>query len=122
MSKKMITYCFSENDIKNLPFNYYQIQKEIFEMFLNKELTETAFKIYMLIFDRTKISAENDYFQAENGALFVRYTYSQLKERLQVTDTPIAKALQILEDKHLIVRKQNFDNATDIYIKYIKVT
>ena len=118
----MITYCFSENDIKNLPFNYYQIQKEIFEMFLNKELTETAFKIYMLIFDRTKISAKNDYFQAENGALFVRYTYSQLKERLQVTDTPIAKALNLLEDKHLIVRKQNFDNATDIYIKYIKVT
>ena len=45
----MVTYCFSENDIKNLPFNYYQIQKEIFEMFLNKELTEKEIKTLILL-------------------------------------------------------------------------
>lgn len=112
-------YCFNKSNIQELPFNYYQIQKEIFEMFLNKELTETAFKIYMLIFDRTKLSATNDYFQADNGALFVRYTYAQLKDRLNVTDNPISKALNLLEEKNLIVRKQKYDNATDIYIKYV---
>lgn len=112
-------YCFSKSNIQELPFNYYQIQKEIFEMFLNKELTETAFKIYMLIFDRTKLSATNDYFESENGALFVRYTYPQIKERLKVTDTPISNALKLLEEKNLIHRKHHYDKATDIYIKYI---
>lgn len=118
----METYCFSKENIQDLPFSYYQIQKEVFEMFLNKELNETAFKIYMLIFDRTKLSAANDYFESENGALYVRYTYSQLKEKLRVTDTPISNALNLLQEKNLIVRKHNYDKATDIYIKYIKIT
>lgn len=115
----MKTYCFSKENIEDLPFSYYQIQKEVFEMFLNKELTETAFKIYVLLFDRTKISAKNDYFESENGSLFVRYTYSQLREKLNVTDTPISNALNLLEEKKLIYRKQNYDKASDIYIKYI---
>lgn len=115
----MTTYCFTKKNIEELPFNYFQIQKEVFEMFLNKELTETAFKIYMLIFDRTKISASNEYFESENGALFVRFTYSQLKQKLKVGDKPIANALNLLEQNKLIYRKTNFDNATDIYVKYI---
>ncbi len=118
----METYCFSKENIQELPFNYYQIQKEVFEMFLKKELTETAFKIYMLIFDRTKLSATNDYFESENGALYVRYTYSQLREKLNVTDNPISNALNLLEEKKLVVRKHNYDKATDIYIKYICTT
>ena len=118
----METYCFSKQNIQDLPFSYYQIQKEVFEMFLNKELTETAFKIYMLLFDRTKVSATNDNFEAKNGALYVRYTYSQLKDKLNVTDTPISNALNLLQEKNLIVRKQNYDKASDIYIKYIKTT
>lgn len=90
-------------------------------MFLEKELTETAFKIYCLLFDRTKLSANNEHFESENGSLFVRYTYSQLKEKLNVGDKPIANALNLLEEKKLIYRDHNYDNATNIYVKYIEV-
>ena len=51
-------------------FTYYTIQKYVFNMFLTKELTENAFKIYCLLFDRAKVSAMNNYCD-ENGNIYV---------------------------------------------------
>ena len=44
MKRFYLTKNVIENFEKN-NFIYYQVQKEIFDMFLEKKLTETAFKI-----------------------------------------------------------------------------
>lgn len=105
-----------ENFEKN-GFIYYQVQKEIFEMFFKKELTETAFKIYVLLFDRAKLSFKNGWYD-ETG-ITVKYSYAELKSKLNVSNTPIANGLELLEHQALIRRVKNYDSTTTFYIGYL---
>ena len=117
MKRYYLTKEVLENFEKN-NFIYYQVQKEIFDMFLRKELTETAFKIYVLLFDRAKISLKNDYYDSKG--IYVYYTYNQLKEKLGVGNTPISNGLKNLEEQALIEKIVNFDNGTKFYVGYLK--
>ena len=69
-------------DLEGHGFVYYQVQKFVFDMFMSKELTETAFKIYVLLFDRAKLSAKNGYH--DDTGIYVKYTYAELKDKLNV--------------------------------------
>lgn len=99
-------------------FTYLTIQKYVFNMFLTKELTENAFKIYCLLFDRAKVSAMNNYCD-ENGNIYVYYTYEQFKESMEIKNTAIVSALKLLEQKGLIKREKGF-NSSKIYLGYVK--
>ena len=99
-------------------FTYFTIQKYVFNMFLKKEITENAFKIYCLLFDRAKISAINNYCN-EEGSIFVFYTYEQFKESMDIKNTAIVSALKLLEEKALIKREKGF-NSSKIYLGYVK--
>ena len=99
-------------------FTYLTIQKYVFNMFLTKELTENAFKIYCLLFDRAKVSAMNNYCD-ENGNIYVYYTYEQFKETIDIKNTAIVSALKLLEEKALIKREKGF-NSSKIYLGYVK--
>ena len=99
-------------------FTYLTIQKYVFNMFLTKELTENAFKIYCLLFDRAKVSAMNNYCD-ENGNIYVYYTYEQFKETMNIKNTAIVSALKLLEEKALIKREKGF-NSSKIYLGYVK--
>ena len=99
-------------------FTYLTIQKYVFNMFLTKELTENAFKIYCLLFDRAKVSAMNNYCD-ENGNIYVYYTYEQFKESMDIKNTAIVSALKLLEKKALIKREKGF-NSSRIYLGYVK--
>lgn len=99
-------------------FTYLTIQKYVFNMFLSKELTENAFKIYCLLFDRAKVSAMNNYCD-ENGNIYVYYTYEQFKETMDIKNTAIVSALKLLEEKALIKREKGF-NSSKIYLGYVK--
>ena len=99
-------------------FTYYTIQKYVFNMFLTKELTENAFKIYCLLFDRAKVSAMNNYC-GENGSIYVYYTYEQFKETMDIKNTAIVSALNLLEEKALIKREKGF-NSSKIYLAYVE--
>ena len=99
-------------------FTYLTIQKYVFNMFLTKELTENAFKIYCLLFDRAKVSAMNNYCD-ENGNIYVYYTYEQFKETMDIKNTAIVSALKLLEQKGLIKREKGF-NSSKIYLGYVK--
>ena len=99
-------------------FTYLTIQKYVFNMFLTKELTENAFKIYCLLFDRAKVSAMNNYCD-ENGNIYVYYTYEQFKESMEIKNTAIVSALKLLERKGLIKREKGF-NSSKIYLGYAK--
>ena len=98
-------------------FTYLTIQKYVFNMFLTKELTENAFKIYCLLFDRAKISAMNNYCD-ENGNIYVYYTYEQFKETMDIKNTAIVSALKLLEEKALIKREKGF-NSSRIFLGYV---
>ena len=99
-------------------FTYLTIQKYVFNMFLKKEITENAFKIYCLLFDRAKVSAMNNYCD-ENGNIYVYYTYEQFKETMDIKNTAIVSALKLLEEKALIKREKGF-NSSKIYLGYVK--
>lgn len=99
-------------------FTYHTIQKYVFNMFLSKELTENAFKIYCLLFDRAKVSSKNNYCN-EDGAIYVYYTYEQFKEVMEIKNTAIVSALKLLEKKALIKREKGF-NSSRIYLGYVK--
>ena len=104
-------------DLEGHGFVYYQVQKFVFDMFMSKELTETAFKIYVLLFDRAKLSAKNGYH--DDTGIYVKYTYAELKDKLNVTTTPISNALDLLERKALIKRRHQYVSSTFIYVAYL---
>ena len=98
-------------------FTYYTVQKYVFDLFLTKELTENAFKIYCLLFDRAKVSAMNNYCD-ENRNIYVYYTYEQFKEIMEIKNTAIVSALKLLEEKALIKREKGF-NSSRIFLGYV---
>lgn len=98
-------------------FTYYTMQKYVFDMFLKKELTENAFKIYCLLFDRAKVSAVNNYCD-DKGNIYVYYTYEQFKEVMDIKNTAIVSALKLLEEKALIKREKGF-NSSRIFLGYV---
>ena len=114
------SFFLTKEVIENLGenFTYLTIQKYVFNMFLTKELTENAFKIYCLLFDRAKVSAMNNYCD-ENGNIYVYYTYEQFKKTMDIKNTAIVSALKLLEKKALIKREKGF-NSSRIYLGYVK--
>lgn len=79
----------------------------IFPRFLLKSgLSSTAMLTYVLLFDRTKVSLQDESWADDEGRVFVVYPIEKLAEKLGKSSMTVKNALAELERADLLERKR----------------
>lgn len=100
-------------------FFHIQVPKHVWEMFLAKKITPSTFKTYVELFNRLKMSCENNWIDKE-GHVYIRYSYPELMDNLKIKSKgTISLALDELEDLNLIIRKRGFSTSNKFYLSNI---
>lgn len=82
-------------------------------------LSATEMLVYMLLLNRSNLSARGGDWVDDRGRVFVWYPIHSLAEALNRSEAGIKKALNGLEKKDLILRRQQgWGRPTRIYIKF----
>lgn len=74
---------------------------------MNCGLTFTAMKLYLLLFDRAKLSMKNDGWTDDSGDTFIYYSRSDLAGEIGCSQRMVRNALNELEKMGLIQRAKN---------------
>ena len=99
-------------DLRNI--DYYQVPKWLMDMFLAGKITTGGFKTYVLMYDRLRVSAKNNWFDDE-GVVYIKYSYNELLEDLQSNSkTTVSNNIKELERLNLISKVKCF-SASNIY-------
>ncbi|MEG1189790.1 MAG: replication initiator protein A [Cetobacterium sp.] len=97
-------------------FFHVQIPRVVWEMFINKEITQSTFKVYVELFDRLKVSAYNGWIDKE-GDVYLKFSYPELMDMLKVKSKgTISTALDELEKLSLIIKKRGYSTSTKFYL------
>ncbi len=82
------------------------------------DLPETAKLLYILLYDRARLSMKNGEWSDENGRIFVYFTIRDMAEELNKSEMTIKSDLKALEDAGLVFRRrQGLGHPNRIYIK-----
>ena len=85
---------------------------------LDLDLSAMEMGAYMLLLNRSNLSARSADWVDSQGRVFVYYPIHSLAERLHRSEAGVKKALNALEKKDLIARRQQgMGKPTRIYIK-----
>ena len=68
-----------KNNLEN--FLHLQIPRKIWNLFLDKEMSPGAFKIYIEFFDRLKLSAYNNWVDQEKN-VYIKYSYEEIMREI----------------------------------------
>lgn len=71
-----------------------------------KKLSDRAKIMYMLFWDRLKLSVKNDWYD-KDGKVYIFFTIEQLKEILNCSEHPAIKAKKELINAGLVEEKDN---------------
>lgn len=97
-------------------FSHLQIPRKIWNLFLEKKIDPSTFKIYVELFDRIKISATNNWFD-ENENIYIKYSYEELKKLLRAkSNGTISSSLKLLKDLNLIIQIKGFNTSSIFYL------
>lgn len=102
------------NDLSNMI--YYQVPKWLMDLFIDKKISQGAFKTYILMYDRLKLSAGNKWID-KNGDVYIKYSYDEMTEDLNCSRQAVSNNLQDLEKLDLIDKKKNFSSSSTFYLK-----
>lgn len=87
---------------------------------LELEINDTAKMVYLLLYDRARLSMQNGWLD-EEGRVYVCYTEEHLAEALHRTEATIRTAMNTLEHRGLIHRKrQGSGRPNCIYVRIPK--
>ena len=106
------------NDLSNMI--YYQVPKWLMNLFIVKKISQGAFKTYILMYDRLKLSARNKWID-KNGDVYIKYSYDEMTEDLNCSRQAVSNNLQDLEKLYLIDKKRNFSSSSTFYLKIYSV-
>ena len=102
------------NDLSNMI--YYQVPKWLMDLFIDKKISQGAFKTYVLMYDRLKLSARNKWID-KNGDVYIKYSYDEMTADLNCSRQAVSNNLQDLEKLDLIDKKKNFSSSSTFYLK-----
>ena len=102
------------SDLMNTIF--YQVPKWLMDLFIDKKISQGAFKTYVLMYDRLKMSATNGYVDKQ-GDVYVKYSYDEMTKNLNCSRQSVSNNLQDLEKLDLIDKKKNFSSSSTFYLK-----
>ncbi len=89
----------TKNEVKN-QIPYFQYPKFLLE----QPLSHNAKLLYMLLYDRARISQKNEWLD-EQDRVFVVFPITELSEKMSKCRSSVKNALKELEDAGWIVRK-----------------
>lgn len=95
--------------------NYYQVPKWLMELFIKKAISQGAFKTYVLMYDRVRLSASNGWID-ENGDVYIKYSYDEMQKDLSCSRQSISDNLKDLVKCGLIDKKKCFSSSTIFYL------
>ena len=102
------------NDLSNMI--YYQVPKWLMDLFIDKKISQGAFKTYVLMYDRLRLSAGNKWID-KNGDVYIKYSYDEMTADLNCSRQAVSNNLQDLEKLNLIDKKRNFSSSSTFYLK-----
>lgn len=92
---------------------FYKIPKKIFKMKIKKEITNTSFFIYVLFYERARIST----YKTSDGYTFFYFTLDELKDKLNNNNrNTLSKSIKELEEVGLIKKINSFKKPTKFII------
>ncbi len=85
---------------------------------LKADLTAMEMRVYMLLLNRSNLSARSAEWQDGEGRVFICYPIAHLAKDLGCSETCVKKSLNGLEEKDLILRqRQERNRPTRLYVK-----
>ena len=106
-----------KNDLLN--FQHLQIPKKIWDLFINKKISTSSFKVYVEFFERVKLSSSNNWID-NDGNVYIKYSYNELMEILSTKSKgTVANALEELKTLGLIIQEKRFNDTSRYYLTNI---
>lgn len=96
--KKQMKYLYMNEQERQM--QYYQFPKFLLEL----QLSQNARIIYMLLYDRARISRKNNWTD-ECGRVYVVFLIEELSQKTGKCKSSVKKALKELDDAGLLIRK-----------------
>lgn len=113
-------YSIKKQDLNKII--YYQTPKWLFDMLLENKLSLGAYKTYVLMYDRLKVSAKNNWHDNE-GNVYIKYSYTQLMQDLKcASKTTVSNNLKDLEKLNLIKKVKCFSSSNVYYLNFYSST
>ncbi len=109
-----MTRLITKQDLINTQF--YQVPKWLFDMFVNKKISQGGFKTYVLMYDRIKLSYYNNWID-EEGIVYIKFSYDELQNKLNCSRQAVSDNLKKLEELDLIDKKRQFNSSSIFYLK-----
>lgn len=95
---------------------YYQVPKWLMELFIKGVVSQGAFKTYILMFDRVRLSSKNNWID-ENGDVYIKYSYDEMQVDLDCSRQAISNNLKDLVKCDLVDKVRQFNSSTIFYLK-----
>lgn len=103
------------NDLDSMV--YYQVPKWLMDLLIKGKISIGAFKTYVLMYERTRLSARNKWID-EKGKVYIKYSYEELMEDLKCTSkTTVSNNIKDLEKFNLIEKVRCFSSSSIYYLK-----
>lgn len=103
------------NDLDSMV--YYQVPKWLMDLLIEGKISIGAFKTYVLMYERTRLSARNKWID-EKGKVYIKYSYEELMEDLKCTSkTTVSNNIKDLEKFNLIEKVRCFSSSSIYYLK-----
>lgn len=100
-------------------FDFVQIPRVVWNLFLKKEISSSAFKIYIEFFDRLKLSSYNNWIDKQ-GNVYIKYSYEELMKILETKSKgTVSKSLEELKNLNLIIQEKGFNTSSKFYLTNI---
>ncbi|MGL5715669.1 MAG: replication initiator protein A [Paraclostridium sp.] len=107
-----------KDDLENVIF--YQVPKWLMELFIKGFISQGAFKTYVLMFDRVRLSSKNNWID-DNEDVYIKYSYDEMQKDLDCSRQAISNNLKDLVNCNLIDKKRQFNSSTIFYLNISSV-
>ena len=96
---------------------YYQVPKWLMDLLIEGKISIGAFKTYVLMYERTRLSARNNWID-KKGEVYIKYSYDELMEDLKSNSkTTVSNNIKDLEKVDLIDKVRCFSSSSIYYLK-----
>ncbi|MGL5778068.1 replication initiator protein A [Cetobacterium sp.] len=95
---------------------YYQTPKWLFDLLLEGKITPGAYCLYVLMYDRTRISLDNNWVDDE-GEIYIEYSWESMRKNRKVkSNTQIKRDLEKLYELNLLQVKRQYRESNIYYL------
>jgi len=96
--------------------NFLQVPYFIWNPYIKKEINETMFKIYVLMYQRFRLSNYNNWVNKDNE-VYIKYSYNDLEKDLNLSRQCIGENIKKLTEIDFIDKHRQFNQSNIYYLK-----